>query len=192
MMNEAKMGRVGYISYEYRQISIPREHVSLCMDSYPCFGWEPDPNHDHDPQSDNRQTVSTGHSTAGTVQLFFRRDRNISNKAELTRLQRNFDSCVAELTALERAKTTQGTIAALVVGLLGTVFMAGSTFAVVAQPPVIWLTVLLAIPGFLGWIAPYFLYRTLVRRRTAEIEPLIEQKYDEINQICEKGSVLQH
>ena len=192
MMNEARMAHAGYISYEYRQITVPKEHVSLCMDSYPCFGWEPDPNHDSQLSSGRTVSTGAGHNTAGTVQLFFRRDRNISNKAELTRLQRNFDSCVAELSALERAKTNQATIVALAVGLLGTVFMGGSTFAAVAQPPVIWLTILLAIPGFAGWIAPYFLYRTLVRKRTAEIEPLIEQKYDEINEICEKGSVLQH
>ena len=70
--------------------------------------------------------------------------------------------------------------------------MAGSTFAVVAEPPIIWLTILLAIPGFLGWIVPYFLYRALVRKRTAEVEPLMEQKYDEINSICEKGTHLLH
>lgn len=192
MINEARSGHVGYISYEYRQIIVPKEHVSICMDSYPCFGWEPDPNHESQLDSGRITSIGVGHNTAGTIQLFFRRDRNISNKAELTRLQRNFDSCVAELTALERAKTTQATVAALVVGLLGTVFMGGSTFAVVAQPPVLWLTILLAIPGFAGWIAPYFLYRTLVRKRAAEIEPLMEQKYDEIHEICEKGSVLQH
>ena len=88
-------------------------------------------------------------------------------KAELTRLQRNFDSCIAELKALEQAKRTQGMIAALTVGILGTAFMAGSTFAAVATPPIIWLTILLAIPGFLGWAFPYFLYRAAVRRKTA-------------------------
>ena len=62
----------------------------------------------------------------------------------------------------------------------------------VADPPILWLTVLLAIPGFLGWILPYFLYRRLVRKKTAEIEPLQEQKYDEIDAICEKGSRLPH
>lgn len=70
-----------------------------------------------------------------TVVLHFRRPRTISSKAELTRLQRNFDSCVAELKALERDKTMPATIAALAVGILGTAFMAGATFAAVAEPP---------------------------------------------------------
>ena len=124
--------------------------------------------------------------------LCFRRARSISGKAELTRLQRNFDSCIAELRALERSKTTRAAAAALTAGVLGTAFMAGSTFAAVSTPPVVWLTILLAIPGFLGWILPYFLYRAMVRWKAAQIEPLMEQKYDEINEICERGSRLLH
>ena len=181
MTNEKK--HVEYIGYEYRDITVPREHTSLCLDSYPCFGWEPDPNRETDTDSSPKGKPRMQE----TVVLHFRRPRTISSKAELTRLQRNFDSCVAELKALERDKTMPATIAALAVGILGTAFMAGATFAAVAEPPVLWLTILLAIPGFFGWIVPYFLYQILVRKRTAEVEPLIEQKYDEIDEICEKG-----
>lgn len=192
MMNELNNKNTSYTGYEYRELAVHGKHISLCLDSYPCFGWEPDPNR----EVSKKNGEGYSHRTISGVQenstLYFRRSRNISNKAELTRLQRNFDSCVAELEELERAKTTQATIAALVVGILGTAFMAGATFAVVVEPPVIWLMILLAVPGFLGWIAPYFLYRTLVRKRTAEIEPLIEKKYDEINLICEKGIHLLH
>ena len=91
---------------------------------------------------------------------------------------------------MEQSKTTGSTIAALVIGIIGTAFMAGSVFAVTAEPPVIWLMVLLAIPGLIGWVLPFFLYRRILRKKTAELEPLKEQKYDEIDQICEKGSRL--
>ena len=139
MTQERKPESADYVGYEYREISVPGEYVSLCLDSYPCFGWEADPNRGPD-----------GPGAKDTVTLYFRRVRDIRSKAELTRLQRNFDSCIAELKALEQAKRTQGMIAALTVGILGTAFMAGSTFAAVATPPIIWLTILLAIPGFLG------------------------------------------
>ena len=43
--------------------------------------------------------------------------------------------------------------------------MAGATFAVTAQPPQILLCIILAIPGFLGWILPYFLYKAGVRKQ---------------------------
>lgn len=47
-----------------------------------------------------------------------------------------------------------------------------------------------AIPGFLGWILPYFLYKKIVRNQTEKLTPMIEAKYDEIYEICEKGNKL--
>ena len=191
MTGERRQESAGYVGYEYREISVPRKYASLCLDSYPCFGWEEDPN----PGRSGRWRGPRIPAAPGPKEmetLCFRRARSISGKAELTRLQRNFDSCIAELRALERSKTTRAAAAALTAGVLGTAFMAGSTFAAVSTPPVVWLTILLAIPGFLGWILPYFLYRAMVRWKAAQIEPLMEQKYDEINEICERGSRLLH
>ena len=167
----------GFVGFEYLEISAKRSMESMYVDGYRNFGWE-------------FEGASAQEAGSGAVRLKFKRDRRIPSKAELTRLQRNFDSCVAELKALERAKRTQGMIAALTVGILGTALIAGSTFAAVSTPPNLWLMILLAVPGFLGWILPYFLYRAVVRRKTVQIEPLIEQTYDEINDICQKGSRL--
>ncbi len=75
---------------------------------------------------------------------------------------------------------------------MGTAFLTGVTFASVADPPVIWLAILLAVPGFLGWVFPYFVYQKLVQKKTKEIEPLMEQKYDEIEAVCRKGLDLLH
>lgn len=191
MTGERRQESAGYVGYEYREISVPREYASLCLDSYPCFGWEEDPNQGR-PGRRRGPAIPAAPGPKEMETLCFRRARSISGKAELTRLQRNFDSCIAELGALEQSKATQGMVASLTVGLLGTAFIAGSTFSAVSTPPMIWLTILLAIPGFLGWIIPYFLYRAIVRRKTAQIEPLMEQKYDEINNICQKGCRLLH
>lgn len=109
---------------------------------------------------------------------------------ELTRLQRNFEACVDQIRYLEKEKTARPTMEAITVGILGTAFMAGSTFAVTADPPQIALCIILAVPGFLGWGLPYFLYRMGVRKQTEKMTPLIEEKYDEIYEICEKGSKL--
>ena len=68
--------------------------------------------------------------------------------------------------------------------------MAGAVFAVTAEPPVVWLCVLLAIPAFAGWILPYFIFRTVRVRKTEQVTPYIEKKYDEIYEICEKGHSL--
>ena len=76
-----------------------------------------------------------------------------------------------------------------IIGILGTAFIAGATFAVTAEPPHILLCIILAVPGFFGWILPYFVYQRIVRRRTQKLTSMIEDKYDEI---CEKGNKLLH
>lgn len=58
------------------------------------------------------------------------------------------------------------------------------------MPPHIVLCIILAVPGFLGWILPYFLFKRVQRKETEKITPLIEAAYDEIYEICEKGNKL--
>lgn len=180
-MSEITQNNKDYVGYEYREIFVPEYLSSLCADSYPCFGWEPDSN----PVQGRRERTKPGYTG-----LRFKRERKITNKMELTRLQRNFDSCIEQLEALERSKTSSPTITALITGLVGTAFMALSTFAVTAEPPNVLLCILFAVPGFIGWILPVYLYRNLVFAKKKKLEPLIEQKYDEIYEICEKGNHL--
>ena len=129
-------------------------------------------------------------SRMGQTTIRMKRDRKIVNKMELTRLQRHFEACVREIEALEKSKTSAATVWALVVGIIGTAFMAGSTFAVTHEPPLIPLCILLAVPGFLGWILPYFLYRRIAAGQARKLQPVIEAKEEEIYQICEKGHSL--
>lgn len=171
-----------YVGYEYREITADSRFTALLLDGYENFGWE---------INDSLPESGPEKRTGGRRKVIrLRRDRKILNKMELTRLQRNFEACVAEIEALERSKTSTATVYALVLGIFGTAFMAASTFAVTAQPPQIILCIVLAVPGFLGWVLPYFLYRKVLERRTKKLAPLIEAKYDEIYEICEKGNKL--
>ncbi|MGN0415400.1 MAG: hypothetical protein ACI4FX_07905 [Agathobacter sp.] len=106
----------------------------------------------------------------------------------IKRLQ--FEACAQDLNKLQKAKSSTATIAALAVGIMGTVFMAGATFAIVHEPPIVWLCVLLAIPGFVGWILPYFIYRRIVKMQTEKLQPLMDEKMEEIYQVCGKGHSL--
>ncbi len=119
-----------------------------------------------------------------------KRNRKIINKAELTRLQRNLEDCLRQVNELEASKTRKATIVSIAIGIIGTMFMTGSVFAVTAEPPIIWLCVLLAIPAFVGWITPYFCFTKMVHKRIAVVTPLIEEKYDEVHEICEKANKL--
>ena len=176
-MNEANNRDSEFLGYEYKELSVEQSRVSMYLDGYKNFGWIAD---------DNFDLPKAG----SMVTLHLKRNRKIMNKMELTRLQRNFEACMNEIEPLARSKTANARIASLTAGVLGTAFMAGSTFAVVASPPIIWLCILLAVPGFSGWIAPYFLYKKLVQKRTAKVVPLIEAIYDEIYDLCLKGSAL--
>lgn len=172
-----------FVAYEYKDVSVETEHVSMYLDCYENFGWVID-------ERNYPQEYTDGKGVHHQTTLHLKRNRKIINKMELTRLQRHFEACVKEITSLEKAKTQMATVWALVTAVVGTAFMAGSTFAVVHEPPLIWLCILLAIPGFVGWIVPYFLYRSLCRKNTEKLQPLIEAKYEEIYEICEKGHSL--
>ena len=147
------------------------------MDGYASFGWKPDENLPNE-------------KSGGKITLHFKRSRSILNKTELTRLQRHYEACTQEISVMETSKSTIPTIVSLSCGLLSCAFMAGSVFAVTAAPPVIWLTVVLGIPGFALWGAVYFCYEWVKRRRTEKVAPLTDAKYDEAYAVCEKAQQL--
>lgn len=187
-MNEYTRNGKEYIGYEYKEVFVERDKVSMYLDAYENFGWITD---DHTQSAINASLINIPHTgNFGKVAIKLKRDRKIMNKAELTRLQRHFESSMSAIDTLEKSKTSFATAVAIGIGVIGTAFMAGSTFAVTAEPPMIVLCILLAIPAFIGWILPYFVYKALAKRKTAEVNELIEQQFDEIHEICEKGSKL--
>lgn len=181
---DAAGGRKEYISYDYKEIHAEEEKVSFLLDSYECFGWEVD-----EKMSAVRDNIHA-RSYSPKVTIHLKRNRKILNKMELTRLQRNFEACMKEISVLEGRKTSTASMRALTIGLIGTAFMAGSVFAVTAQPPIIWLCIILAVPAFICWLLPVFVYKKLLEKSSEQINPLIEAKYDEIYEICEKGNKL--
>ncbi len=188
MKDEKRAG--DYIGYEYKEINATPSMVSLLLDGYENFGWEIDENRG---AAASAGSPGNGYLTnQDRAVLYLKRNRKILNKMELIRLQRNFESCIADIEELEKSKTTAATIYAIIIGIIGTAFMAGAVFAVTAKPPHYILCILLAIPAFLGWILPIFVFRRQTRRQTAIATPLIEEKYEEIYELCEKGSRLLH
>ena len=176
-MNEANNRDSEFLGYEYKELSVEQSRVSMYLDGYKNFGWIADDNFDL-PKAGSMAT------------LHLKRNRKIMNKMELTRLQRQFEACADEIVELERSKTVAASITAYIIGLIGIAFMAGSVFAVTAEPPRAALCAILAVPGFIGWILPYFCYRAIRRRKTNRLSPLIEKKYDELYDVCEKANGL--
>lgn len=165
----------GFTGYEYRDITVQKAMQSVYADSFGSFGWIAD-------------GIGEAVGKVDSVVMKFKRDRKIRNKSELTRLQRQFEACTAEIVSLEKSKVTKAAGVAYAVGVIGCAFMAGSVFAVTAEN--IPLCVILAVPEFLGWIAPYLIFRGISRKRTEVVNPLIDQKYDELYSVCEKANTL--
>ena len=175
-MGEIRKDSAQFIGCEYKEIAANGERAAFYLDCYESFGWAVD-----------ERARETG---AAKGKLVLKRERKIMNKMELTRLQRHFEACMDEIRALEKSKTSNATIWAIVVGLTGTAFLAGATFAVTHAPPLYLLCAILAVPGFIGWTLPYFLYQKLAAKRAKVVAELVEQKYDEIYEICEQGNRL--
>ena len=175
-MSEIRKDGRQFVGCEYKEIAASGERAAFYLDCYESFGWVLD-----------ERAQETG---AAKGKLVLKRERKIMNKMELTRLQRHFEACVEEIRALEKSKTSNATIWAIVVGLIGTAFLAGATFAATHEPPRYVLCAILALPGFIGWALPYFIYRKLAARRSKVVAELVEQKYDEIYEICEQGNKL--
>jgi hypothetical protein len=171
-----KDGR-GFVGYEYKQIKTTMNKVSFLIDGYRNFGWV----------LDNNLNLN---ATNIPVVLRLKRNQKIMNKMELTRLERNFEFCLKEMEYFEKSKSEKATMYALSVGILGIIFMAGSVFAVTAESPRIMLCIILAIPALAGWILPYFIYKEVKRKRAIKVNPLIEQKREEMYEIFDKGNKL--
>ena len=174
-MNEKTKNGGSYVGYEYKRITVDCDMESMYFDGYQNFGWM-------------LESTSKPQVGVNTIAMKFKRDRKICNKAELTRLQRQFDACACEISRMEKSKTSQAMMAALVAGLIGTAFLAGATFAFLSSHIV--LCIILALPGFAGWISPYFLYNDMSVKRAAKVDPMIENKQDEIYEVCERANVL--
>ena len=166
------MENIGFIGYEYVEISAKREIESFYLDYYPSFGW----------QFENRTLSIKG---LNYIQLKFKRNRKINNKIELNKLQKQFEKVLEEIKKLEFSKILKASTIAYIVGVIGTAFMAGSVFSIVAEN--VLLCAILGVIAFVGWSIPYLFYKNISEKMTEQVEPLIEEKYDKINDICEKA-----
>lgn len=164
--------RADFVGYEYTDITINQDKESLFVDGYTNFGWDLD-------------SIS---KSVTSLKIKFKRDRKIRNKAELTRLQRQFDACVDEMEQLERSKKNDSADRGVWHCLVGTIGMACSVFAVTSG--LITLSVIFAIPGVFGWLMPYFSYKNLYQKKDAEITILMDQKNEELYEVSKKANHL--
>lgn len=162
-----------YSGYEYKEIKGSYEKISFYLDSYQCFGWEVN---DSVPAKSNH--------------LHLKRNRNITNRMELTRLQRNFEADLEKIHALEESKRSVARITSAVLIALGIIILACAVFAVTSTPPKYMICALLGTPGILLCILAILVRKPLVRYRTNKVAPILEARYEKLYEICDKAKKL--
>lgn len=175
-MNDTQRAAGSFVAYETREIAVNRQYAALYTGGFRDLGWEPD----------GAQSLSEADPF---IRLRFRRDRRIINRMELTRLENQFCACMKDIERLERSRTSYAMAAALISGVTGLVLGVGAALA--ALQPMIWLAVLLGIPAVLLCALSMPLHNLILKRRTAETEPHIDAKYEEILALCDKARRLQ-
>lgn len=169
------MSEKKFVGYEYQDVVVKRSMLSMYTDAYENFGWV-------------LEGTFNPIGKVDSVTLQLKRDRQIRNKPEIRRLQRQFETYASQIQSLETAKYVKASAVAYMVGILGTVSMAGSVFAVTSN--MIALCVVLGALGFAGWSLSYLAYRKIRKNKEAEITPQIDEKYDEIYEVCQKANLL--
>lgn len=159
------MDNNGYVGYEYKTFTVSREVESLYTDNLENFGWIPD-------------GVENSIKGLKYITLKFKRNRDIENRTQLGRLELQFEKAVAEIQRLELVKKLSASAVAYGIGIVGTAFMAGSVFAITDNH--VALSIVFAVPALVGWVLPYFLYVTMVGKKTIQVEPLINDQYNVI------------
>lgn len=194
-----------FVGYEYENVTVKSEMESLWKDGYKNFGWKVEKSkpsivkHVWDPirimiaplaifPGGYFSKMLHDHESDSKVHLSFKRDKDIERKVELNRLQLQFKNSAEEIDHLEKSKGTIAAITAYAVGMIGTVFMGYSVFSYLAAS--LNLSIIMAVPGFAGWILSYFIYRKVKNNTIKNVEPLIEKQYSTIYSICEKANGL--
>lgn len=161
-----------YVPYEYLTVRTTAQQEPLTRDTYHSLGWT---------LEDRVQAVPT----QSGVTLKFKRDRRIENRSVMSELQREAEQSLASIAALERSKGARAMAASLVVGIVGSGFLAGAVFAIMAGAVV--LSIPLGALGLIGWVLGYLAHGKVRASTTARVAPQIDREYENLYSIGERA-----
>jgi len=171
-----------FATYEYTALSVKKELEPIYVDIYESFGWE------------LLNNEITSEYSLLKSKLSFRRNRKINNKAALNKLHNKIDIHFTNITNLESQKYFWASFKAYLVGIISCVFLALSVFSITGLLTFGTMNSALQIVfgaiGTLLLIPPYFVYKNTLMLKSEEAQPLIDQEYDMISDICEEANLL--
>lgn len=106
-------------------------------------------------------------------------------QAEVAKIRRKYqpqgEDSLTKLRRLDRSVTQSGTVASLIVGILGTlIFGSGMSFVMVWPETMFFLGIILGLVGAIPMLCAYPLYRYTVRKAREKIGPEILRLADEL------------
>jgi len=193
-----------FVAYEYKNITVKRDSVTIYTDCLSNFGWEMVDEHEHGfhPASSNVTHIHThivhaatsayagaGHSDEiEMVALKFKRNRRINNKLELDRLERQCADALASIGGLERKNSAYTMGISLGAGLGGTVLLALAVYSFISSNII--AGALLAALGVAGWGIGFFANHKVGRKRSVKSAPTIQAQLELLYSICEQAHTL--
>ena len=160
------------VNYEYKEVTVEKNLEHVCSDGYMSLGY-------------TLENEKTAWNDWKKVKMRFKRDRNIRNRAELGRLQCKLDACIRDISTDMQKKSITAVIIASILGVIGTILVAGSAVALTYH--ILFRGTLLAAGGFAVWLLAFFCYRLISKLKRHKFRSQIDEKIDEIRQICDKG-----
>ncbi len=158
-----------FVAYEYKDILISKKFSNLYLDCIENLGWE----------------IVNKEKNFSKIKLSLKRKYNYKEKAKLNELELKFTNSFNELEMINETYQNKGLITSLTIGLIGTCFMAGATFSFLGG--LFLLMVVLAIPGFLGWIFPYFINKNINEKQLRKVNQRSEELRQEIYEVIEQA-----
>lgn len=160
------------VAYEYKDVTVARRMEAAYIDGYVNFGWE---------------LVETFPALQGNmaVALRLKRDRQVKNKGELNRLEREFENELREIERLEMKKKASIMGPSLGIGIVGLAISAGAVASFLNG--VVILGVVLLIPAVACCVLGFVSSIRLRAKKTEQVAPQINGHYDAVYQTCEKA-----
>ena len=195
-----KNNNTDFVAYEYKNIAVKRDSITIYTDCLQNFGWELVDEHreyEHRPASVQTPTihiVAPVHTAAVQADehdmmiLKFKRDRRIGNKLEINRLERKCLEALASIGGMERKDNAVTMGVSLGAGIIGTGILAAAVYCFVTANVV--GGVLLAALGAAGWGVGFFANRKMSQKRAAQTGPMLQAQIDIAYSACEQAYAL--
>lgn len=164
------------VTFDYKTIKVRRETEALVCDTYENLGWE-------------LTSTSSVEGSIFYVNLSFKRNRKVNNKVELLKLQDKADNIISNIQNLQNKKKNGGMIGSLTTGIIGTLVFGGGMSMCMTLTGVGFLIGGIALGVVGAGIAAfaYPIFKRTNRKLSSEIQPMIENEYDKLADVCEEA-----